>query len=179
MWLPPVLGRVPAPGLCLQGKGLELSQLRGLAALLLPGNRARGGARPQLIQGCPCPAVYTHGGPTPAPPSRPNPGAVSRSSPGVHCSAALAASPRPGVYLVLIYFPPFVEKRCWLPCSPRALFLSVRAGKGKCHPVLCLKGIINSGQLCLSLPVLPGLQSRGFGSVTHGALHSLLILGSS
>lgn len=67
LWFPPALGRVPAPELCLQGKGLELSQLRGLAALLLPGNRARGGARLQLIQGCPCRAVYTHGGPTPAP----------------------------------------------------------------------------------------------------------------
>lgn len=129
--------------------------------------------------------LHPWGGPTPAPPSPPKPQGSFPFQPGVYCSVAapLAASPWPGVYLVLIYFPPFVDKCCWLGCSPRALFLSVRAGKGKCHPVLCLKGIINSGQLCLNLPVLPSLQSRGFGrrvgSVIHGALHSLLILGSS
>lgn len=185
MWFPAVLGRVLALEPCLQGKGLELSQLRGLAALLLPGNRARGGARLQLM-GCPSQGVYTHGG---DPPRHPRPPRKPQGSvpfqPGVYCSVAapLAASPWPGVYLVLIYFPPFVDKCCWLGCSPRALFLSIRAGKGKCHPVLCLKGIINSGQLCLNLPVLPSLQSWGFGrrvgSVIHGALHSLLILGSS
>lgn len=70
-----------------------------------------------------------------------------------------AASPWTGVYFVLIYFPPFVDRCSWLGCSPRALFLSIRAGKGKCHPVLCMKGIINSAQLHLNLPVPTSLQS--------------------
>lgn len=159
---PQILGRAPTSERCLQGEGLELSQLRGLAALLLPGNHSRGGARQQLM-GCPKQGVYTHGvnlTPPSIPLQTPRPFPV----PTLYCFMAspLAASPRPGVYLVLIYFPPFVDKRCWLGCSPRALFLSGSAGKGKCHPVLCLKGIINSGQLCLNLPVLPGLQSWGF-----------------
>lgn len=130
---PPLLGPVPAAELRSQREGLGLSQLRGLAALLLPGNRARGGAKPRRSRGCPCPAVYTHGGPTPAPPC-PEPAGVSRSSPGVHCSARLAASPWPGVYLVLIYFPPFVDKRCWLPCSPPSSIFKRQSWKREVSP---------------------------------------------
>lgn len=53
-WSPPV----SALKLCLQAGGLgQSSQLFGLAALLLPGNRGRGGASRQLM-GCPSQCVY-------------------------------------------------------------------------------------------------------------------------
>lgn len=163
----------------LQARGLrQSSQLRGLAALLLPGNRGRGGASQQLM-GCPGPGVYTHGGTHPStqqPPLPPPPKTAGRLADGCGGSETgfivlrwgatrtlqgelFAASPWMGVYFVLIYFPPFVDRCSWLSCSPRALFLSIRTGKGKCHPVLCMKGIINSAQLHLNLPVPTSLQS--------------------
>lgn len=80
-----------------------------------------GAERGRSSWGAPARGVYTHGGTHPSTPIPPNHSAASRSIPGLYCS--VAASPWPGVYLVLIYFPPFVEKRCWLGCSPRALFL--------------------------------------------------------
>lgn len=70
---PQLRGELPALEPCLQARGLgQSSQLRGLAALLLPGNRGRGGASRQLM-GCPSQRVYTRGGthpgtPRPAPP---------------------------------------------------------------------------------------------------------------
>nr|XP_054487083.1 uncharacterized protein LOC129119220 [Agelaius phoeniceus]XP_054487084.1 uncharacterized protein LOC129119220 [Agelaius phoeniceus]XP_054487085.1 uncharacterized protein LOC129119220 [Agelaius phoeniceus]XP_054487086.1 uncharacterized protein LOC129119220 [Agelaius phoeniceus]XP_054487088.1 uncharacterized protein LOC129119220 [Agelaius phoeniceus]XP_054487089.1 uncharacterized protein LOC129119220 [Agelaius phoeniceus]XP_054487090.1 uncharacterized protein LOC129119220 [Agelaius phoeniceu len=177
--VPPGFGASASPGALFAGKrprALATPRIGCSVTTRKPGpGRSEAAADP----GVPLPGCLHPWGTQPGTPVPPEPGAVSRSSPGVHCCAAPAASPWPRVYLVLIYFPPFVEKRCWLPRSPQALFLSVRAGKGKCHPVLCLKGIINSGQLCLSLPALPALQSRGFGSVAHGASRSLLILGSS
>lgn len=174
---PQFRGELPALEPCLQARGLgQSSQLRGLAALLLPGNRGRGGASPQLM-GCPNPCVYTHGGTHPGTPQHPPPPRTagrlatgcSGSKPGFIVllrgviqtlqGELFAASPWTGVYFALIYFPPFVDRCSWLGCSPQALFLSIGARKGKCHPVLCMKGIINSAQLHLNLPVLTSLQS--------------------
>ena len=70
-----------------------------------------------------------------------------------------AASPWTRVDFCADLFSSFVDRCFWLGCSPQALFLSVGAGKGKCHPVLCMQGIINSAQLHLNLPVLTSLQS--------------------
>lgn len=50
----------------------------------------------------------------PGTPSPPNHSAFSPSNPAFIVPCPLRFPPRPGVYLVLIYFPPFVEKRCWL-----------------------------------------------------------------
>lgn len=171
---PQLRGELPASEPCLQARGLgQSSQLRGLAALLLPGNRGRGGASRQLM-GCPSQRVYTRGGThpgTPQPPrtmglfatgcgsSNPEFIVLLRGARRVLQGELFAASPWTGVYFALIYFPPFVDRCFWLGCSPQALFLSTGAGKGKCHPVLCTKGIINSAQLHLNLPVLTSLQS--------------------
>lgn len=158
------------PGAALAGRRPGALQLRGLAALLLPGNRARGGARLQL-QGCPLPG-RSH--PRGDPPRHPQP------------RGCFPFQPRGSLFAVLplgrsLFSADLFSSFCGGTLlagssSPSSIF---KLEKGKCQPVLCLKGIINSGQLCLNLPVLPALQSRGFGSVTRRALHSLLILGSS
>lgn len=95
--------------------------------------------------------------------------------PGVHCSApwsntdrtggALRSLPLVGSLFSAAVFSSFGGLRAagWV-VVPRALFLSIRAGKGKCHPVLCMKGIINSTQLHLNLPILTSLPELNVGN---------------
>lgn len=99
---PTFRGELPALKLCLQARGLgQSSQLRGLAALLLPGNRGRGGASRQLM-GCPSQRVYTHGGDAPRYPAVPtrDRGAVCyglrQFRARVYCSASGSKAGAPG-----------------------------------------------------------------------------------
>lgn len=173
---PPALGRAAGLGAVFAGKRPRAELATPRIGCSVTTRKPGPGRSEPADDGVPQPVcLHPWGGRTPAPHNPPRqtagPFATGRggSKPGFIVlrrgatrtlrGELFAASPWTGVYFALIYFPPFVDRCFWLGWSPQALFLSIGAGKGKCHPVLCMKGIINSAQLHLNLPVLTSLQS--------------------